>query len=97
MLEVKPLPRGSGFVFDDTITGGVVPKNYIPAVEVGVREALKNGPLGGFPVVDIGVTLTDGSYHDVDSSDQAFKMAGILGMREALPDAVRCCSSRCRG
>jgi elongation factor G len=87
VLEVKPLPRGSGFVFDDTITGGVVPKNYIPAVEQGVREALKNGPLGGFPVVDVGVTLTDGSYHDVDSSDQAFKMAGILGMREALPDA----------
>jgi elongation factor G len=87
VLEVKPLPRGSGFVFGDTITGGVVPKNYIPAVEQGVREALKNGPLGGFPVVDVGVTLTDGSYHDVDSSDQAFKMAGILGMREALPDA----------
>ncbi len=87
VLEVKPLPRGSGFVFDDTITGGVVPKNYIPAVEQGVREALKNGPLGGFQVVDIGVTLTDGSYHDVNSSDQAFKMAGILGMREALPDA----------
>jgi elongation factor G len=87
VLEVKPLPRGSGFVFDDSITGGVVPKNYIPAVETGVREALKNGPLGGFPVVDVGVTLTDGSYHDVDSSDQAFKMAGILGMREALPDA----------
>ena len=87
VLEVKPLPRGSGFVFSDTITGGVVPKNYIPAVEQGVREALKNGPLGGFPVVDIGVTLTDGSYHDVDSSDQAFKMAGILGMREALPEA----------
>ncbi len=87
VLEVKPLPRGSGFVFDDTITGGVVPKNYIPAVEAGVREALKNGPLGGFPVVDIGVTLTDGSYHDVNSSDQAFKMAGILGMREAMPEA----------
>jgi len=87
VLEVKPMPRGAGFVFDDSITGGVVPKNYIPAVEQGVREALKNGPLGGFPVVDVGVTLTDGSYHDVDSSDQAFKMAGILGMREALPDA----------
>ena len=87
VLEVKPLPRGSGFVFTDTITGGVVPKNYIPAVETGVREALKNGPLGGFPVVDIGVTLIDGSYHDVDSSEQAFKMAGILGMREALPEA----------
>jgi elongation factor G len=87
VLEVKPLPRGSGFVFSDTITGGVVPKNYIPAVETGVREALHNGPLGSFPVVDIGVTLTDGSYHAVDSSDQAFKMAGILGMREALPEA----------
>jgi elongation factor G len=87
VLEVKPLPRGSGIVFSETITGGVVPKNYIPAVEAGVREALQSGPLGGFPVVDIGVTLTDGSYHAVDSSDQAFKMAGILGMREALPEA----------
>jgi elongation factor G len=87
MLEVKPLPRGTGFQFSDTITGGVVPKNYIPAVESGVREALLNGPLGGFPVMDVGVTLVDGSYHSVDSSDQAFKMAGILGMREALPDA----------
>jgi elongation factor G len=87
VLEVKPLPRGSGFVFDSTITGGVVPKNYIPAVEAGVREALHNGPLGGFPLVDIGVTLTDGSYHPVDSSDQAFKMAGILGIREAMPEA----------
>ncbi len=87
VLEVKPLPRGTGFVFSDTITGGVVPKNYIPAVEAGVREALLNGPLGGFPVMDVGVTLTDGSYHSVDSSDQAFKMAGILGMREALPEA----------
>ena len=87
VLEVKPLPRGTGFQFNDTITGGVVPKNYIPAVETGVREALQSGPLGGFPVMDVGVTLVDGSYHSVDSSDQAFKMAGILGMREALPDA----------
>jgi elongation factor G len=87
VLEVKPLPRGAGFKFGDSITGGVVPKNYIPAVEAGVREAIINGPLGGFPVVDIAVTLTDGSYHAVDSSDQAFKMAGILGMREALPEA----------
>jgi elongation factor G len=87
VLDVKPLPRGAGFTFSDTITGGVVPKNYIPAVEQGVREALANGPLGGFPIVDIAVTLTDGSYHAVDSSDQAFKMAGILAIREALPDA----------
>lgn len=87
VLEVRPLPRGTGFVFDDRITGGVVPKNYIPAVEAGVREALAHGPLGGFPLVDIGVTLTDGSYHAVDSSEQAFKMAGALAMREALPEA----------
>jgi elongation factor G len=87
VLEIRPLPRGEGFAFAETITGGVVPRNYIPAVEAGVREALNNGPLGGFPLVDIGVTLTDGSYHSVDSSDQAFKMAGILAMREGLPEA----------
>ena len=87
VLEIRPLPRGEGFSFTDTITGGVVPKQYIPAVEAGVREALHNGPLGGFPLVDIGVTLTDGSYHTVDSSEQAFKMAGILAMREALAEA----------
>jgi elongation factor G len=87
VLEVKPLPRGEGFAFIDKITGGVVPRNYIPAVETGVREALQQGPLGGFPVVDVAVSLIDGSYHAVDSSDQAFKMAGILGMREALPEA----------
>jgi elongation factor G len=87
VLEVRPMPRGEGFAFNERITGGVVPRNYIPAVEMGVREALANGPLGGFPLVDIGVTLTDGSYHSVDSSEQAFKMAGILAMREALPEA----------
>jgi elongation factor G len=81
------MPRGEGFAFTDKITGGVVPRNYIPAVETGVREALAHGPLGGFPLVDIGVTLIDGSYHTVDSSEQAFKMAGILAMREALPEA----------
>jgi elongation factor G len=87
VIEVAPLPRGEGFAFVDKITGGVVPRNYIPAVEAGVREALAHGPLGGFPLVDIGVTLLDGSYHTVDSSEQAFKMAGILAMREALPEA----------
>ena len=87
VIEVGPLPRGEGFAFTDKITGGVVPRNYIPAVEAGVREAMANGPLGGFPLVDIGVTLLDGSYHAVDSSEQAFRMAGILAMREALPEA----------
>ncbi len=84
VLDIQPLPRGSGFKFSDTITGGVVPKNYIPSVEIGVADFLKHGPLG-FPVVDVSVTLTDGSYHAVDSSDMAFRQAGRLGMSEGMP------------
>lgn len=84
VLDIKPLPRGSGFEFSDTITGGVVPKQYIPSVETGVKEFLGCGPLG-FPVVDVAVCLKDGSYHSVDSSDQAFKTAGTLAMREGMP------------
>ncbi|GAA4528629.1 elongation factor G [Chelativorans composti] len=84
VLEIAPLPRGSGFVFTESITGGVVPKQYIPSVEAGVREAMQRGPLG-FPVVDIRVNLADGSYHSVDSSDMAFQMAAKLAMREGLP------------
>ncbi len=84
VLEIKPLPRGSGFKFEDRITGGVVPRNYIPAVEEGVIDALKHGPLG-FPVVDLSVALIDGSYHTVDSSDQAFRTAGRIGIVEGLP------------
>jgi len=84
VLEIKPLPRGSGFKFEDRITGGVVPRNYIPAVEEGVVDALKHGPLG-FPVVDVAVALVDGSYHTVDSSDMAFRTAGRIGIVEGLP------------
>jgi len=84
VLEIKPLPRGTGFKFDDRITGGVVPRNYIPAVEEGVVDALKHGPLG-FPVVDLSVALVAGSYHTVDSSDQAFRTAGRIGIVEGLP------------
>lgn len=83
-LDIKPLPRGEGFQFHESIVGGVVPKQYIPGVETGVREYLGHGPLG-FPVVDIDVTLTDGSYHSVDSSEQAFKQAARLAMTEGLP------------
>jgi elongation factor G len=83
VLEIAPLPRGSGFEFSDSITGGVVPKNYIPAVEAGVEEYLGRGPLG-FPVVDVAVKLTDGSYHTVDSSDMAFRTAAQIGMREGM-------------
>ena len=84
MLEIKPRPRGAGFSFEEKITGGVVPRNYIPSVEEGVIDALKHGPLG-FPVVDLHVALIDGSYHTVDSSDMAFRTAGRIGVVEGLP------------
>jgi elongation factor G len=82
-IDIKPLPRGSGFAFDSTVVGGSVPRQFIPAVEAGVREYLRRGPLG-FPVVDVAVTLTDGQYHSVDSSDQAFKQAARIGMTEGM-------------
>ncbi|MDA0703605.1 MAG: elongation factor G [Proteobacteria bacterium] len=83
-VDIKPLPRGSGFSFDQSISGGSVPRQYIPSVESGVRDYLERGPLG-FEVVDVSVTLTDGQYHAVDSSDMAFKNAGRMAMREGLP------------
>lgn len=83
-IDIAPLPRGRGIVFADTVTGGTVPKQYIPSVEIGVRDYLQCGPLG-FPVVDVAVTLTDGSYHSVDSSDMAFRQAGRMAMSEGLP------------
>ena len=85
MLEITPAPRGAGFVFHDRIKGGVVPKQWIGSVEKGVHDYMKSGPLG-FPVVDIAVALTDGSYHTVDSSDAAFQTAGRLAMSEGMPD-----------
>lgn len=85
VLTIEPRPRGVGIGFDEKITGGVVPRQYIASVEAGVREYLESaGPLG-FPVVDVAVTLTDGSYHTVDSSDMAFRQAAQLGMREGMP------------
>ena len=85
IVEISPLPRGDGFVFSDTVVGGSVPKQYIPAVEQGIREWLPRGPLG-FEVVDFSVNLSDGSYHDVDSSEMAFKMAARTAMVEAMPE-----------
>jgi len=87
-LEIEPLPRGSGFEFGDRVVGGSVPKNYIPAVEKGVRESLGEGHLAGFPVVDVKVTLYDGSYHPVDSSEMAFKLAASQAFRKCM-DAAR--------
>jgi elongation factor G len=85
-IEISARPRGEGFVFQDKVTGGVVPRQYIPSVETGVRDSLKRGPLG-FPVVDLAVALVDGSSHSVDSSDAAFQAAARLAMAEALPKA----------
>lgn len=82
-FRIKPLQRGEGIVFTEEIVGGVVPRNYIPAVEEGVHDYCKQGPLG-FPVVDVSVVLFFGSYHDVDSSDMAFKTAARIGMTEGL-------------
>jgi len=86
-LEMEPKPRGEGYEFSNRIVGGVVPKNYIPSVEKGVVEGLQEGVLAGYPVVDIKVTLYDGSYHTVDSSDIAFKIAGSHAVRKGLSEA----------
>ena len=87
VLEIEPLERGSGFIFENKIVGGVVPKEYIPAVEKGLRETIGTGVYAGFPVVDVKVSLVDGSYHDVDSNEMAFKMAASMGFKDGTKKA----------
>jgi len=87
-LKVEPNEAGKGYEFVDAIKGGSVPREYIPAVDKGLKEALNNGVLAGFPVVDVKVTLFDGSYHEVDSSEQAFKMAAIMGFKDGMRKAT---------
>ena len=84
-IAIEPLPSGSehSYAFINKITGGRIPKEYIPSVDVGCKEGMQNGPLAGYPLVDVQVTLLDGAYHDVDSSELAFKIAGLQGFREA--------------
>jgi elongation factor G len=86
-LEIAPLPRGEGFKFENKVVGGAIPRNFIPAVEKGVVEAMHHGSLAGFPVVDCRVAVYDGSYHAVDSSEMAFKIAGSMGFKKALETA----------
>jgi len=86
-LRIEPLTRGGGFEFVDDIFGGAIPRNFIPSVEKGVRECMKRGIYAGYPVVDLKVTLYDGSYHDVDSSDMAFQIAASMGLQKGFMDA----------
>jgi elongation factor G len=86
-LKVEPLARSAGFEFVDDIFGGAVPRNYIPSVEKGVRDAMKKGVMAGYPVVDLKVTLYDGSYHEVDSSDMAFQIAGSMAFQKGFMEA----------
>ncbi|MFZ4508760.1 MAG: elongation factor G [Fimbriimonas sp.] len=86
-IEMEPLPAGSGFVFENKTVGGSIPKEYIPACEKGIREGLISGVLAGYPVVDLKVSLTEGSYHEVDSNENAFKQAGLIAFREAMKKA----------
>ncbi len=86
-IELQPLPQGEGFVFENKVVGGSIPKNFIPAVEKGIRETMDHGFLAGYPVVDVKATVYDGSYHDVDSSEMAFKIAGSLAFRAAAEKA----------
>ncbi|MFC2050348.1 elongation factor G, partial [Chloroflexota bacterium] len=84
LLKLEPLPKGTGFEFTEKVVGGAVPRNYIPAVEKGVNEARLEGVLAGYPVVDVKVTLFDGSSHAVDSSDMAFKIAAAQALKKGL-------------
>lgn len=86
-INIEPLAPGKGFEFENEIVGGVIPREYIPAVEKGIREALSTGALAGYPIVDIKVALTDGSFHEVDSSEMAFKIAGSMALKDGVKRA----------
>ena len=86
-LEITPLEMGAGFTFDNKVVGGAIPKEYIAPIEAGVKEAMENGVVAGYPMVDIGVTVYDGSFHEVDSSEMAFKIAGSMGFKAGAEKA----------
>jgi len=86
-IKLEPQEPGKGYEFVNNITGGVIPKEYIPAVDKGIQEAMQNGVVAGYPVVDVKATLYDGSYHEVDSSEMAFKIAGSMAFKEAAKKA----------
>jgi len=90
-LDVEPMERGKGFEFVNKIVGGTIPREYIPAIEKGVIEAMEGGVLAGYPVVDVRVTLFDGSYHEVDSSEMAFKIAASMAFKDACKKLILFC------
>jgi len=97
--RVSPLERGTGYQFEDKITGGSIPREFIPAVREGAFEAARNGVIAGYPMVDIKIALFDGTFHEVDSSEQAFHIAGSMALKEAVRKAAqpylsRSCVSR---
>jgi elongation factor G len=94
VLKLEPLEAGKGYQFVDAIKGGVVPREFIPAVDKGMQETLRSGVLAGYPVVDVKATLTFGSYHDVDSNENAFRMAGSMAFKDGMRAPTRCCWSR---
>ena len=96
-IEVSPLERGAGHDFEDKIVGGAIPREYIPAVREGAFEQARNGVIAGYPLVDVKVTLFDGTYHEVDSSERAFKIAGSMALKEAVRQgqAARSLSRSC--
>jgi elongation factor G len=87
VIHMEPGQAGTGFVFEDNIVGGTIPREYIKPIEQGVKEALENGVLAGYPMVDVKIELVDGSYHDVDSSEMAFKIAGSMAFKEGAKEA----------
>ncbi len=87
VIEMEPQERGTGYSFENAIVGGVVPKEYVTAADKGIQEAMQTGPMAGFPVVDLKVRAVDGSYHDVDSNEMAFKVAGSMAFKEAFAKA----------
>jgi elongation factor G len=87
VINLDPMPAGDGYEFVDKIVGGKIPKEYIPSIDLGIQEAMESGVLAGYPVVDVKVTLVEGSYHEVDSSEMAFKVAGSMAFKEAMKRA----------
>lgn len=93
-LEITPREPGEGFLFENKVVGGAIPKEYIAPIEAGVKEAMENGVVAGYPMVDIAVTVYDGSYHEVDSSEMAFKIAGSMGFKSGAEKLTRLSLSR---